>query len=233
MKVVFVENAVEEIQNSGEKANVSRLSAMTGLHRRDVMRIFREEESEPKPGSLMTRVVGQWMNDAEFLGSRNRPLILTLEGENSQFRRLVSKVSRDLNPGTVLFELERVGSVARTPRGAKLLLSHYVPVDNAEEGFALLAKDSEDLIDAVDENIFSNPDIPNLHGRTEFDRIRSDAIPYIRNWLIEEGSAFHKRVGKFLAQFDTDFNPGDDGVLGGATVSLGTFSMIREGDKEE
>ncbi len=226
-KEVFVTSAVEEMQRSGEKVNISRLSAMTGLHRRDVMRLHLEGAKATKSGSLMSRVIGQWMNDAEFLGSRNRPLILTLDGENSQFRRLVAKVSRDLNPGTVLFELERVGSVERTPRGVKLLLHHYVPVENAEEGFALLAKDSEDLIDAVDQNIFGNLEKPNLHGRTEFDKIRPDAIPYIREWLLTEGSAFHKRISQFLAQFDTDFHPGDDGVRGGATVSLGTFSMIR------
>lgn len=234
LKEVFVENAVEEMQRNNEKVNVSRLSAMTGLHRRDVMRLFNTEEEtrEEKAGNLMTRVVGQWMNDPEFLGSRNRPRILTLEGESSQFRRLVSKVSRDLNPGTVLFELERVGSVERTPRGVKLLLHHYVPLENAVEGFELLAKDSEDLIDAVDQNIFSGLKEPNLHGRTEFDSIRPEAIPYIREWLLTEGSAFHKRVGQFLAQFDTDFHPGDDGVRGGATVSLGTFSMIRLSPEE-
>ena len=69
-------------------------------------------------------------------------------------------------------------------------------------------------------------------GRTEYDNIRQDAVPLIREWMLEEGSAFHKRASKFLAQFDLDIEPDEEPVAAGVKVSIGTFSKVRQDSKE-
>ena len=226
-KVAFIEVAQEDMAVEKEKVNVSRLSVMTGIHRRDVMRIYRDEDFVDEPHNLITRLIGHWRNSPKFSTAGKKPRVLSHEGEDSEFRQLVGEVSNDLNAGTILFELERIGAVERGPRGVRLLTAAYVPRGNAEKGFQLLGKDTEDLISAVEENIFAPQNVPNLHARTEFDNIRPEAVPQIRKWLLEEGSAFHARANKYLAQFDRDIHPGrKESAKSGITVVLGAFGRV-------
>jgi len=46
----FVAQAAAEIEKSGDKANVSRISIITGIHRRDVMRIYDQGEARESSG---------------------------------------------------------------------------------------------------------------------------------------------------------------------------------------
>src|SRR5215207_3422264 len=43
--------------------NISRLSAATGLQRRDVTRLLSAEENEAQPLGLTNRIIGQWIHD--------------------------------------------------------------------------------------------------------------------------------------------------------------------------
>jgi len=226
VKAVALDLAAEEIERGGEKATVSRLSVMTGLQRRDIGRLQQSTEADVATGSLVTRVLAQWENGSRYQGKNNEPKALSQD----EFRELVSRVSTDVNPATLLFELERTGSLERSAAGTlQLKRRNYVPKGNPQEGFRVLAKDCDDLICSVEENVF-NESALNLHGRTDFDNIPAERLDEIRAWLVKEGSQFHQRVRQYLSQFDLDINP-DAGKSGGAQVSLGTFSRIRGAKK--
>ena len=224
-KATFLEIATEEIESQGDKVNVSRLAVMTGLQRRDVMRLSDEGVSKPMLGSIAGRVITQWEQNKRFQTKRGRPRVLTVEGEHNEFKELVRSVSQDLNAGTILFELERIGAVSRTPRGAQLARGSTLLRDNLEEGYLLVSHDMEDLMGAVQENLEGDLSIPHLHARTEYDAIYVDDLPEIREWLIREGSAFQNKVRQYLAGFDEDINP-VPGKVAGARVVLGTFSRV-------
>lgn len=234
VKVVFIEAACDELQANGQGVNVSRLAAMTGMHRRDVMRIHKESSISEQPQGLVNRVIGQWQQDPRFTTKYGRPKVLSFEGENSEFQELVKLVSNDLHPGTVLFELERIGAVQKSRSGVRLVVRAYVPKGNAKEGYDMLASDAADLMNAVEENLFEPVHVPNLHAKTEYDNVSVDAIPEIREWLLREGSALHQKARNYLAKYDLDINPAADAGSGGARVVLGTFSLAAElDDKKE
>ena len=225
LKQTVVEVGAEEMRRCGEKVNVSRLSAMTGLHRRDVIRLMEPDEERELPAPLAARVVSQWENDRRFTGKNGRPRMLSLSPEANEFVKLLGAVNTDLNAGTVLFELERSGLVERKGGSVKLLRAHVVPKADVLEGFRILGQDTDDLIRTVEENVAVDAAERNLHGRTEFDNISKSDLAAIRKWLVREGGDFHKKVRKFLARFDHDVNPNLGGE-GGARVSLSTFSRI-------
>ncbi|MFN8391873.1 MAG: DUF6502 family protein [Bdellovibrionota bacterium] len=225
VKQAVVQLGAEEMERAGQKVNVSRLSAMTGLHRRDVIRLRTESQSKPLPMPLAARVVNQWENDKRFLGKNGRPRVLQITPERNEFLKLLDSVSTDLHPGTVLFELERIGTVVRRSESVKLVRSHAVPKGDVREGFAIVERDCDDLLHVVEENTLRENHPRNLHGRTEFDNIAEEDLPKIREWILREGGAFHKRVRKFLSTFDLDIHP-RRGVRGGQTVSLTTFSRV-------
>lgn len=233
VKEALVESAARDLARRGQPANISRLSAATGLHRREVMRLVssgenstEENASRTEGKGLISRVIGRWQFDKKFMSPARRPRTLTVEGSTGEFAELVRSVSNDLNPGTVLRELERIGAVERTARGVKLTSHVYQTRRDAAEGYRMLGDDLGDLTGSVEENISGKNELPNLHARTEFDNIYSDALPEIREWLLRRGTEFHADVRSYLARFDRDFSKGSGGA--GARVIIGTFSLTAQ-----
>ena len=168
LKAAYVKASQSELEKSGSSVNASKLSVMTGLQRRDIARLTSGESDQRGERSLLAKVIGQWRYDRRF-SAKQQPKALAFEGERSEFMRLVASVSRDLNPYTVLFELERLGAVRRCEGKLVLAVESYEPAGDAEEGLRLLAEDVGDLTGAVEENIFAREEVPNLHIKTEYD----------------------------------------------------------------
>ncbi len=206
-KVVLLEEAAKEIRRRGQSVTASRLSAITGLQRRDVAKYVDFEVSLDDTRDRIRKVIGAWQGAKAYRTKSGSPRILSYGGEQSEFSSLVKSISKDLNPATILFELERIGVVEKSATGIRLLLDAVSPREDPEAGFDVVASDIHDLIRAAEENLFDTKELPNLHVRTEYDRVRSDAIPEIRQWMLKEGHALHARAREYVSQFDQDINP--------------------------
>lgn len=228
VKLSLLELAQQEMVKLGEQINVSRLSLMTGVHRKDVIRILDQPQNIKQEENLLSRIIGMWKNSAEFRSISGRPKTLSTKGKNSEFAHLVRSVSRELNPYSVLFELERSAMVERSPGGIKLKAQVYVPKGDYQQSLQLLARDSEDLAEAVLENISENETVKNLHIKTEYDNISPMHLSEIKHWLLKEGDAFHERASRYLASFDKDITPGRSKEEGRARISLGSFSLVQK-----
>lgn len=227
-KIAFVESAARQLEAHGKKVNVSRLSVLTGLYRKDVTRIFRHRGGPREESvSILARVVGQWRHDQRFITKSGKPRILSFKGKTSEFKALVESVSKSINPGTILFELERMGALKREARGVQLLWQMPSFAKDPKQGFKILAADLDILMRSVEENLFVQDQLSNLHIRTEYDNIITKAVPEIKVWLLEEGKAFHKRAREFLSQFDKDLAPGLTQEEGGAHVVVSAFGMAK------
>ncbi len=227
MKFVFIEVASEELEARGEKVSRSRLSVATGMHRRDVMRIYDGAGRKETSVSLTTKVIGMWLGSSRFSSRGRKPRVLTLEGDNSEFNSLVRSISTDVHPAAVLFELERVGAVERTPTGVKLIAGLQRTHADPKELFRMYAQDSEELLNALDENAFSEAATPHLHARTMYDNVCIEDLPKIRAWLLKQGSAFHKQIRDFVSRFDLDIRP-RKGKTGGGRVYVSSFGRVDE-----
>lgn len=230
LKGVFVEVAREQLDQQDSESSASRLSVMTGVHRKDVSRLMNNKPTAKASKSLTTRVIGLWRNSKRFCSASGKPRVLSVEGKDSDFVGLVQAVSADLNPYTVLFELERIGAVIRTRQGLKLISRLYDPKGDTAAGFSLLASDVNDLMESVQENLEredrSAP--PNLHIKTEYDNIPASRGAEIREWCLKEGSAFHQRVRNYLSELDRDVQPTSSPTDADGTirVAVGAFSRI-------
>ncbi|HQH28601.1 MAG TPA: DUF6502 family protein [Oligoflexia bacterium] len=226
-KAVFLEVAVQEMERQALAVSRSRLSAMTGVHRRDVMRIHDRREPRKFQGDLIGKVVGQWQSDSRFSTRAGKPRALTALGKQSEFAELVRTVSSDLNPYTVLFELERAGAVQRTGKTLKLCAPVFLAKE-IQSGFEILSRDVNDMATAIEENCAALHDIQNLHLRTEYDNIAAEALPVVRKWFLHEGSELHRRARTFLSQYDRDINPDVQSAENGVRVVLSAFSLTEK-----
>ncbi|NMC64327.1 MAG: hypothetical protein GYA55_14275 [SAR324 cluster bacterium] len=225
---VFIESAKRLIEGQKGRPNDSRLSVMTGLHRREVQRLSSDNNKEVSSVNIITKVVGRWETEKRFITKDRHPRVLSVGYDGSEFHELVRGVSSDINPASVLFELERIGAIERSKQGVRLKALTYMPKGDAEEGFKILRADLSDLIQAVEHNLFEEEETPNLHLRTEYDKIRVNAVPDIQRWILKEGHAFHSRARAYLSQFDQDINLDPDFKGDCVKISLGAFSCLKK-----
>ena len=221
-KIELLLEARSELESKGDEVTQSRLSIMTGLQRKDVARLIKIKKIDSTP-SLPTRVLGLWTSSKRYIDNNSNPRILKIE----EFYGLVSLVSKDLNPRTVLDELNRTGSIKITDENVEVIRSTFIPKGNFEAGFKIAANDLGNLIDAVDQNLLGKDEsaLPHHHLRTEFDRIRPESLEEIKKWLLIQGKEFHLKVRSYLSQFDQDINPQASSENKECRVSITSFTL--------
>lgn len=236
LKELFIEVAAEELAAHGQAQNISRLSVLTGLQRKEIkLRAAAEQKDGGGAVSLLNKVIGQWVAHPEYSTSRGQPRKLTSSGAKSEFAHLVRSVSVDLNPYTVLFELERAGAVKHHAGKLELLTRVFAPPADTQKGLEMLGEDVQDLVGAVNANLFNKPEVPHLHLSTMFDNICAENVEEIREWLLQQGTKFHEQARQYLARYDKDANPTLGKKRGRARIALCAFSFsesVEEGEHE-
>lgn len=115
LKSIYVEVAAEEFRLQGKPQTDSRISLLSGVHRKDVKRLRAEADGEqtvPPAVSLSARLVKRWTTDPQRLDEtgRHRPLPrLISEGGAESFEALVNSVSKDIRSRVILDEWLRTG----------------------------------------------------------------------------------------------------------------------------
>ena len=224
-KMAFVKVADQEIVARGEKSNVSRLSIMSGLHRRDVMRLMAENTHTSWDLSVVSRVIGQWCHDKRFTSKPGKPRVLSYSVNNDEFGALVTSISQDLHPGTVLFELQRRELVAKDGDRVKLLVHSLDTRSDEAEGLLMLAEDGSDLTAAVLSNLGAC-EAKSLHSKTEYDAIPVDRVEEVRAWLFKKGAAWQAEARSYLSSLDLDTQGASAHSQPLVRVALGMFGLV-------
>ncbi|MCB0329768.1 MAG: hypothetical protein KDD70_08890 [Bdellovibrionales bacterium] len=225
LKQALVDAAVEDLEKDERKVSVSSISTRTGIRRREVTRIWRHQETKEVTPSVPSRVLSRWCEDERFLTKSGRPRVLSFEADRGEFVDLAQSVSKDIYPKVVLQTLINAGAVVETPYGVKLVKRVYSSSENPLEAYTMVSRDVENLMETVEENVSEAVDPVNLHNTLYFTNIREEDVPTIRNWLLDSGSAFHRKVLSYLSRFDQDLNF-KKGKLGGVRVYFTSFSRV-------
>jgi hypothetical protein len=225
-KELFVETAAREIERTGAKVNVSRLSVATGVQRREVNRILEAEGGDKEPPYLLARVLTLWERESRYHNSRGKPRPLTHGFDTSEFSDLVREVSKNVNPASVLFEMTRLGIANKTDSSVRLNREDATMRRDEAKAYELVANDMQALIQAVGENVSNLDATPHLHFHTEYDNIFVQDVASIRKWLVDEGRKFHRKVRLRLAKSDRDVSSsrGTEGAPAGARIVCTSFA---------
>ena len=76
-KVVFISVAQEQLAQGSKKANKSRISVATGIHRRDVDRLLKRGDEPIEPANLLSRVITAWDTLPEYKTATGKPRVLS------------------------------------------------------------------------------------------------------------------------------------------------------------
>jgi Family of unknown function (DUF6502) len=150
MKLHYVQAALAQ---TGTRATDSRVSVLTGLQRRDVVRLRGQDVKDRRPNHL-SRLVALWQTGAAWSG-QGQPLALPRSGPGQSFETLAQTVRRDVHPRTMLDTLIAAGTVALSDDGqeVRLIQPSYQPLAGSEDQLAYLARNLGDHAQAAAENV--------------------------------------------------------------------------------
>ncbi len=138
---------------------VSRISATTGLTRREVARLARETrpraaQSRSPTNELFTR----WLSDPTLQGPDNKPLVLPRQGPAPSFETLALGITKDVHPRTLLEELCRLqlGRHDLETDMVYLLQDSFVPRGDWSRMMAFLGDNVGDHFRAAVANVLSD-----------------------------------------------------------------------------
>jgi hypothetical protein len=210
-KSVFVEVADKDCAIAGRKQTISRIAVLTGLTRKEVVRLQALESPEDgvaeKRYNRAARVVAGWVRDARFRNPLGMPLDLNLDGPGG-FSELVRSYSGDMPVRAVLDELVRVGAVSINPdQTLHLLERSYVPQAGVEDKLHILGSDVALLIETIDHNLCHAGEDLRFQRKVAYDNLPDEAVEEFRRLSRQQAQQLIETMDQWLARHDRDFNP--------------------------
>ncbi|BCX68755.1 DUF6502 family protein [Pseudomonas izuensis] len=193
LKEVFVEVADREFRLDDKAPTDSRISLLTGVHRKDVRRL--RNTSDPISSTLPENItfgaqlVNAWTN-APFCDNAGQPLPLprlASVGGDRSFDALVAKVSTDIRARVVLDEWLRLGVVRLDEQECvHLEVQAFVPQKGFDEKTAYLGHNLHDHACAAVHNLTSEG--PAFFERSvHYDALAPMSVEVLREAVASEG----------------------------------------------
>lgn len=200
----FVEAAFEDFQLEGKKQTVSRVAVLTGLSRKEVLRLKDEREKpvvkEPRPVNRAQRVINGWLTDAAFCQPDGTPRILPLYGEDSSFGALVKRYSGDIKPGAITDELLRIGAVRRVGDTVALATKGYIPVTAIDEKVMIMGDCARDLLETLDHNLNrAETQDPRFQRAVVYHALPNNLIDEFKTFSEQKATALLGELNQWLA----------------------------------
>jgi hypothetical protein len=190
LKRAYVEAAHRHFAD--EAGNESRLSLLTGIHRKDVRRLAQPVADEWGPESVTSfasAVHAAWTLRARWRGKDGRPRVLPRRGPGS-FDLLVKDITRDVRPSSVLAELVRLGYAEEGPdETVKVIGDTFASQREFADRLGPLAENLQDHADAAVANVLGQP--PGFLERALFaDEVSEQSVRILH----DEARAHWKRM---------------------------------------
>ncbi len=161
VKAVYVEVAERDFALPGKPMTDSRITLMTGVHRKDVSQLRGRPLSAAAVAatapSLGAQVLGRWLGHDDYRteqgGPRRLPRAGRADGEAS-FEALVTGISKDIRPRALLDELLHAGLVREGPDGLlDLVVSAHLPRGDLDKLAYYFGRNLADHIAAAGHNL--------------------------------------------------------------------------------
>jgi Family of unknown function (DUF6502) len=214
LKYIFIETAVREFNLPGKAMNDSRISVITGVHRKDVKRLRavilkNPTMAEPKNINLGSKIISTWLSNPLYMRDDKPKSIARLkkEGGNVSFEALAELVTKDVRARAALDELLRVGAVSIDADDMVTLITDaFIPAKGEDEKAYYMGLGVGDHTSAAVHNVL-NCQPPSFDRVVHYKGLSSVSIQEIEQLSRAQGSqllqAINKKAEKLPATADT------------------------------
>ncbi|MDT7952554.1 MAG: DUF6502 family protein [Acetobacteraceae bacterium] len=235
IRSLYVDVAVKDALPDPHSRTDSRVSLITGVHRKEIRRL--REQPEPEAGSLgslslSSRVVAHWLATAAATDAGGRPLPLRRSGPAPSFEALVADVTTDVRPRALLDEWIAAGVATVDAEGwVRLEEAAFVPRGDRDQQMFFYARNMRDHLAAGSRNVSAAPDGPRFLDRAaHYDGLSpgaADEIEAAARSIAEKALLELNRTAMAIA--DRDDREAADGGLRAHRVTLGVFVFADAG----
>ena len=238
-KGAYVEVAEKDFSVPNKKITQTRISALTGLERREVRRVVEIQEAleAARKSSNLNRIVAiltGWHTDVDYTGPYGVPIEVQLaSGKGADFTELVHRHAGDkVSPQILLDEMVRAGVAVETEKGwFKVVSRYYIPQGSAPAGLEHLSRTLQDLVTTIEHNLLeadSNKKMFERHVYTE-EGIRPEDLPLFEAFAKEKAKILLEEIDNWLSQLEKPNTPADDRI----STGLGIFHYIHDGNPDD
>jgi hypothetical protein len=207
VKRAYVDAAEELLVAEGEKVQSTKIGAMTGLYRKEIVRL----REKPVPGAAAqedkynrsARVVTGWMRDPDFQSDVGTPAALDARGPAS-FAELVKRYSGDMAATAMRDELERLGIVQTNAEGQLVLISDGYVSPDLTDGIHILGTDTADLIDTIHHNLAVEKEEKRFQRKVSYQSIPREYIKPFKIYASGASQRLLEELDRWLAERDVD-----------------------------
>jgi len=158
LRELYVNVAEYDFALPGKDQTDSRVSLLTGIHRKEVARLRgagAPVSTVPTSISRTSRILARWLSAPDLTDARGQPLALTrTEGSGPSFEALVASVTRDVRPRAVLDEwLSRGLVVLDTQDRVVLTEAAFVPSGGSDQQLYYFGRNLHDHVAAAVANV--------------------------------------------------------------------------------
>jgi hypothetical protein len=209
---VFVEVADQHFAVPGRKQTNSRISVVTGLSRKEVLRIKRlaplEDRDLADQFHRAARVVSAWTTEPDFMDAQENPISLPFDGPMNSFAALVERYSGDVPARAMLDELISAGVVAMNEqRHVTLKRRSYVPSGDDTQMLKILGTDVGDLANTIVHNFDATTTQSRFQLKVAYDNLPEECLATFHQQVSERGHDVLVEFDKYLRLQDRDTNP--------------------------
>jgi hypothetical protein len=183
LKAVLVKVAEKEFPIAGKAQTDSRVSLLSGVHRKDVRRLrvapANEDGVTARSVSMGAQLVAAWTGLRRFQDKQGRPLPLprlASQGGGISFESLVERVSKDIRSRVVLDELVRLEVVHMDEQDRAVLnVEAFVPHSGFQEKLHYFGHNLRDHAAAAAHNVLGTGE-PLLERSVHYDALSEESI---------------------------------------------------------
>jgi Family of unknown function (DUF6502) len=216
MKAVYVDVAVKDFPLPGKSQTDSRISLLSGVHRKDVRR-FRHDVVD-NPGvpasaiSLGAELLTKWTTHPDYIDATGNPVGLPrLSGKHNEksFESLVESVSKDIRSRVVLDEWLRIG-VARLDEQNNVCLNvdAFIPAKGFDEKAFYFGQNMHDHIAAGMKNLMSDPS-PYFDRCVYHDMLTPSSVKALDDLVRELGMQALQSINRKALELKQQQDPAD------------------------
>lgn len=232
LKQLYVEVAIQDFSLDDKVISDSRISIMTGVHRKDVKRIRPQITAgaaivAPESVNLGSQLVSKWLGSPEFMHHKTPKRIprLRAQGGEVSFEALAEKITKDVRARTVLDELARLGAVTLDNEDMVTLVTEaFIPSKGEEEKTFYLGLGVGDHASAAVNNVLAQQ--PAYFDRVvHYNNLSNEAIERIEALAREHGGNLLQLIN---AESESAFDLHTQSTESSKRFSLGVYFFAED-----
>ena len=206
VRSTYVKVAEEEFKLPSKPQTDSRISLLTGIHRREVNRLRNEQSSEidlSQRASMSALLLTIWSGHPEYLDAQGLPIPLPRLANNSKgasFESMVQSVSKDFRARVVLDEWLRQGIVTLdSDDRVHLSADAFISPQDMEEKIYYFGQNVHDHLAATVHNLAGEAP-PFLERCVFYDKLSADSVRELADYSRSVGMKALHAVNKRAAE---------------------------------